>query len=218
MTAIKFCGLTRVQDAQLAERAGARYLGVILAGGPRLIDIERAKQLLGVRRSGIERGAVFGDHSIDEVLRIAEFLDLDLLQLHGDPTIEFVTALRARSDRAIWPVVRVEGTVLAPHAHELAHAAGTVVLDAKVVGQLGGTGVALDWHGLQKAVADFRDALPDVRIVLAGGLRAHNVAHALALLHPDVVDVSSGVESAPGVKDHQAITQFAAAVHAAKGI
>ena len=216
MTAIKFCGLTRVDDARNVERAGARYLGVILASGPRLIDTSRANVVLGARRAGIERGAVFGDQPLDEVLRIAALLDLDLLQLHGDPTAEFVGELRARTDRAIWPVLRVDGTTLPTRARALAEAAGTIVLDTKVIGQLGGTGVTLDWVGLRDAVHALRAAVPSARIVLAGGLRAHNVAEAIALLRPDVVDVSSGVESAPGVKDAQAITQFVAAVKAAK--
>lgn len=216
MTAIKFCGLTRVEDARHAEHAGASYLGVILASGPRRIDVTRARDVLGARRSGIERGAVFGSQSLEETVRIAELLDLDVVQLHGDPSPEFVHALRTKTSRSIWPVVRVDGTVLASHTLELVDAAGTIVLDAKVIGHLGGTGVTLDWAGLREDVANLRVSASDVRVVLAGGLRSHNVADAIALLHPDVVDVSSGVELAPGVKDPQAITRFVAAVNAAK--
>jgi phosphoribosylanthranilate isomerase len=117
----------------------------------------------------------------------------------------------------VWPVVRIAGTTLPADATALATAAGALVLDAKVIGQLGGTGVTLDWKGLAVAVAALRRDVPQVQLILAGGLRPANVADAIALLHPDVVDVSSGVESSVGVKDPEAMVQFVQAVDAAKG-
>ena len=116
----------------------------------------------------------------------------------------------------MWPVLRVDGIVLPSNAPALAEAAGALVLDAKVLGQLGGTGTALDWAGLVDAVKQLRAAVPGLELVLAGGLRAANVAQAIALLEPDVVDVSSGVETAPGVKDPVAVEAFVSAVSAAK--
>jgi phosphoribosylanthranilate isomerase len=215
-TAVKICGLTRPEDAARAEAVGAQYLGVILAGGPRRLDRSRAAAVLGPRRPGIQRVAVFGDQSIDELLRMSDALDLDILQLHGDPSADLLRALQARTPRALWPVLRVEGTTLPLNATDVARTTGAVVLDAKVVGQLGGTGVSLDWRGLTGAVASLRRAVPGLQLVLAGGLRDDNVARAMALLEPDVVDVSSGVEDAPGVKDPAAIARFVSAVSAAK--
>jgi phosphoribosylanthranilate isomerase len=215
-TAVKICGLTRPEDAARAETAGAAYLGVILAGGPRLLDLTTASVVLGAPRPAVRRVAVFGDRPIDELVSMSDALDLDILQLHGDPSVELLCALRTRTPRALWPVLRVEGTTLPPQAVAVARTTGAVVLDAKVVGQLGGTGVALDWSGLAGAVASLRRAVPHLQLVLAGGLRADNVAHAMALLEPDVVDVSSGVEYAPGVKDPAAIARFVSAVSAAK--
>lgn len=215
-TAVKICGLTRPEDAARAEAAGAEYLGVILAGGPRLLDLATASVVLGAPRPTVRRVAVFGDRPIDELVSMSDALDLDILQLHGDPSVELLGALQRRTPRALWPVLRVEGTTLPPQAVAVARATGAVVLDAKVVGQLGGTGVALDWSGLSGAVASLRRAVPQLQLVLAGGLRADNVAHAMALLEPDVVDVSSGVEYAPGVKDPAAIARFVSAVSAAK--
>ena len=90
------------------------------------------------------------------------------------------------------------------------------MIDAKVVGQLGGTGTTLDWAGLAGAVRELRAAVPNFELVLAGGLRAPNVAQAMALLEPDVVDVSSGVEMAPGVKDPVKVVEFVTAVSAAQ--
>ena len=216
MTDVKICGLTRMKDADVAERAGARYLGVILASGPRLLDIDGARDVLGARRHNVRRVAVFGDQSVAELLSISESLDLDVLQLHGNPSVGQIRQLRTATARDLWPVVRVDGTALPSEATGLALAAGALVLDAKVVGQLGGTGVALDWEGLAQAVAALRLAVPTCRLVLAGGLRTSNVHNAIALLDPDVVDVSSGVETSPGVKDPLAIKQFVAAVAVAQ--
>ncbi len=213
MTAIKFCGLTRAQDAHLAESCGAQYLGVILAGGPRLVSVTQAKAILGDRREGVARVAVFGDEPVDRLLETADALDLDVLQLHGDPTPAFIEHLRARSVRALWPVLRVDGGTLSESAVGLAEAAGALVLDAKVVGQLGGTGVSLDWAALADAVRRLRVAVPSFRLVLAGGLRPENVGRAIELMQPDVVDVSSGVESAPGIKDPITVARFVSAVH-----
>lgn len=216
-TLIKFCGLTRAADAAVAERAGASYLGVILASGPRLLSPQQAGEVLGSPRASVQRVAVFGNQSTSEILDVAAELRLDVVQLHGDPTVAQIDALRRVTHATIWPVLRVQGTSLPAEAEALAHAANALVLDAKVVGQLGGTGVALDWAGLRRAVETLRERVPSVRLVVAGGLRADNVHHAIALLEPDVVDVSSGVEFAPGVKDPTAIEQFVSAVSTAKG-
>ena len=218
MTSAKICGLTRAADAIAAMDAGADYIGVILASGPRLLDAARALKVLGVRRPDVRRVAVFGTQSADEVIALVTELDLDVAQLHSACTAADVMVIQRTTNRAVWPVLRVRDTVLPDAAPELAAAAGWVVLDAQVAGQLGGTGVALDWSGLGSAVSALRKAVPGVQIVLAGGLHPRNVNEAIRLLAPDVVDVSSGVETAPGVKDPEAVGQFVTAAHAATGI
>ncbi len=215
---VKICGLTRESDAAQAERVGAAYLGVIMAGGPRLLSIEQARAVLGPRRHSVQRVVVFGDQSVDEVVVSIETLDLDVAQLHGGCTAGVIETLQRQTGRIVWPVLRVAGITLPDDAVDLAAAAGTVVLDAHVIGQLGGTGVALDWSGLGDAVGALRQSVPEVRVILAGGLRPSNVEAAIRLLSPDVVDVSSGVESAPGVKDPVLVEQFVAAAHAAAGM
>jgi len=217
-TRVKICGLTRVSDAHFAVASGADYVGVILAGGPRLVNVSQAAELLGARRAGVQRVAVFGAQSTDVVIRIARELDLDVVQLHGDVSAGDVGRIRAETVCTVWPVLRIDGTDLPSESVALARAANWLVLDAKVVGQLGGTGVALDWSGLGASVTALRRDVPNVSIVLAGGLRPSNVAEAMRLLTPDVVDVSSGVESAPGVKDPEAVIQFVSAVRAATEI
>lgn len=214
---IKICGLTRVEDVAVACAEGAAYIGVILAGGPRVLTVDAAARVLGPSRPHIQRVAVFGAQSDEAILAAADGLDLDVVQLHGDPSVEQLRRLRERTHRILWPVVRVAGAALPDDTTALAQVAGVVVLDAKTTGQLGGTGVRLDWQGLRDSVRALRLAVPDVCVVLAGGLRSENVREAVALLQPDIVDVSSGVESAPGVKDAQAIQQFVSAVLTAQG-
>jgi len=223
---VKICGLTREQDAAHAEASGASYLGVILAGGPRLLTLPQARAVLGPRRAGIQRVAVFGEQSVEEILGIAESLDLDVMQLHGHPAgthgaanagkalADTVHRLRERSGRTVWPVLRVAGQELPLHTSMVARASGVLVLDAHVVGQLGGTGVALDWSGLRDGLLSLRTSAVSLQLVLAGGLRPENVSTAIRLLSPQVVDVSSGVEVAPGVKDPERVQQF---VKAARG-
>lgn len=213
--AVKICGLTQQIDAAHAEESGATYLGVILAGGPRLVSPERARAILGPRRHDIRRVAVFGSQAAGEIVTQAADIDLDIVQLHGAADVDTIRFIQRESAREVWPVVRVAGTSLPPETELLAHEAGTLVLDAFVVGQLGGTGVALDWSGLVDSLGSLRAQLPSLRIVLAGGLRPSNVSEAIRLLSPSVVDVSSGVESAPGVKDPALIQQFVRAAQAA---
>ena len=223
---VKICGLTRVGDADHAEAQGASYLGAILAGGPRLLTLDAARLVLGPRRQSVQRVAVFGDQSAQEIVSIAERLDLDVLQLHGtaakaeteaDPEerARMVERLREETGRLVWPVIRVAGQTLPEGTVALAQVADALVLDAHVVGQLGGTGVALDWSGLRDAIAGLRQQVPSLTLVLAGGLRPENVATAIRLLAPQVVDVSSGVEAAPGVKDPERVQQFVTAAQTA---
>lgn len=212
--AVKFCGLTRADDAAEAGRLGASYVGAIFAGGPRLIDASRAARVFGAARAAAALGGrpipkavgVMGAQDPETIARIADEATLDVVQLHADPTPDDVAAVRRLTRAAVWPVVRVEGTTLPPHVGALAAVADAVVLDAKVAGQLGGTGVALDWEALADQIAAVRASTP---IVLAGGLTPDNVRRAIDALAPDVVDVSSGVESAPGIKDHSLMHAFA---------
>lgn len=208
MPLVKICGLTRPDDAAHAERSGAAYLGAILAGGPRLLSPAQARQVLGPRRRGVQRVAVFGDQPAAEVIVTARALDLDVVQLHGTRTAAEAAHIGTASGCVVWPVVRVAGTTLPVEAAALGAVHRTLVLDAHVVGQLGGTGVALDWAGLAASVRDLRTAVPDLTVILAGGLRPENVGEAMTLLSPAVLDVSSGVESAPGVKDPAQVQLF----------
>lgn len=206
---IKFCGMTRQADALEAATLGAGYVGAIFASGPRRIDAARAAQCFRALPRDVRRVGVFGAQSPDEIAATAHTAGLDIAQLHGDPDASAVDRVRQRTGLLVWAVVRIEGTQLPPHVAELLACANAVVLDAKVAGALGGTGRPLRWTALADALAPMRGGAP---IVLAGGLTPDNVGRAIAALGPEVVDVSSGVERAPGIKDHARMRAFADAV------
>jgi phosphoribosylanthranilate isomerase len=212
---VKFCGLTRAEDAAVACELAARYAGVIFAGGRRLITAERAREVFEpLRGTDIGRVGVFGSQGVDEVARIAHAARVDVVQLHVGGAPDEVRRLRTLFGGGIWVVLRVPaGAGLPVSAREVAVEADALLLDAAVPGQLGGTGVTLDWEALATDVRQLRDG--GSRVVLAGGLRAENVAEAIRRVRPDVVDVSSGVESAPGIKDHDRMRAFADATRAA---
>lgn len=175
MPLVKICGLTRLEDAAHAAQTGAAFLGAILAGGPRLLSPDRARHVLGPRRHTVRRVAVFGDQSAQEVVVLARELELDVVQLHGTRTADEAEYIGKAAGCVVWPVVRVAGTELPAEAEALAAVNHTLVLDAHVVGQLGGTGVALDWLGLADSVRRLRSTVPDLTLILAGGLRPENV-------------------------------------------
>ena len=149
---------------------------------------------------------VFGAASALEVAENATRAGADIVQLHGDPAAATVAEVRSRWGGQVWAVVRVNKAALPANTAALFDAADAVVLDARVDGQLGGTGVTLAWDSLAPRLRPLRGRR--ARLVLAGGLSPDNVARAIATIHPDVVDVSSGVESAVGVKDHARLRAF----------
>jgi len=207
---IKFCGMTRVEDVDAAVALGARYVGVIFAGGPRTLTVERARGVLRNVPTTVGRVGVFGPETEpDTVAEVARAAKLDVVQLHGDPDVAAVAAMRESFDGRVWAALRVRGAIVLERAAELFRAADAVVIDAYSPDALGGSGIALPWDALSEAVTTIRRP---GRLVLAGGLRPETVATAVRSLAPEVVDVSSGVEARPGVKDHAKLRAFRDAV------
>ena len=207
--AIKFCGLTRPQDAEQAVTLGASYLGVIFAGGPRQLDARRAREVLApASGTSLTSVGVFGRQAPDDIARTAEQAGVMIIQLHGDPTAEDVLGVRRLAGAAVWGVIRIAGSELPPGHAELFMAADGVVVDSRVVGSLGGSGATFDWIG---AGDEIRAAAGDRTLILAGGLTPENVQEGIRALRPDVVDVSSGVEARIGEKDHARMAAFALA-------
>jgi phosphoribosylanthranilate isomerase len=213
---IKFCGLTRAADAAFGASLGARFLGVIFAESPRQVTSDKAREVfasLSQLPASPRRVGVFSATTLAQIAANAKLAQLDVIQLHGDPTAADVRSLRGAFGGEIWAARRISGDQLPDDIEVLAAAADRVLLDTRAAngGPLGGTGQRFDWG----PVADRLKQRAVPRLVLAGGLTPDNVAVAIELFGPTVVDVSSGVESAPGVKDHNRMREFAQAVRAA---
>ena len=205
---VKFCGMTRPQDAALASEIGASYIGVVFADGPRRVTPTQARTILDAAGGKAKRVGVFGTNAPDEIARFSEEARLDVVQLHADPTTADVRAIRTKFNGEVWAAIRIAGAHIPSAAEALFDAADAVVLDARSEHRLGGTGKALPWVELEVDLARDRGG---AAVVLAGGLNPGNVATAIRTLAPDVVDVSSGVESSPGVKDPWLMREFYAA-------
>jgi phosphoribosylanthranilate isomerase len=201
--------MTRADDVAFAAELGAGYVGVIFAESPRRIGPAAAREVLSAGGKSVKRVGVFGTNAPDEIARTSDQAGLDVVQLHADPTGADVIAVREVFEGEIWAVVRVEGGRLSDDAGHLLEEADAIVLDARSQHLLGGTGQALPWNDVAADLARVRGSYS---VVLAGGLTADNVGTAIRTLAPDVVDVCSGVESKPGVKDHRLMASFAAAV------
>ena len=206
-TEVKICGLTRPVDAEFADAAGAEYLGVIFAGGPRERTPMQARDTLAGRRA--RKVGVFAAQAPGAIATLVEMVGLHVVQLHADSSAARVQQVRAATGAEIWAVIRTADGTLPADVEELCEAADALLIDALAPGYLGGSGTTLRWDILGESL-DALDYHP--RIVLAGGLTAENVGEAIDYVAPSVVDVSSGVESSPGIKDHAHIRAFIAAV------
>jgi phosphoribosylanthranilate isomerase len=200
---IKICGLTTPETLDAAIAARAEYFGLMfVAKSPRHVSVEAAAQLARRAEGRIQRVGVFLDGG-DAGIAAAVSVGLDVLQLHGSEPPEYVAQLKARHGLPVWKVLSVAGRADLDRAAAYAGAADLVLLDARTPkGALpGGLGLAFDWSLL----AGWKPPLP---WGLAGGLSPANVVEAVRLTGAPLVDCSSGVESAPGVKDVDLIAAF----------
>ena len=198
----KVCGLTRASDAARAVRLGASYLGVVFAESPRQVGLPAVRDVVAAS-DGVPVLGVFVDAPVDELLRIRDRVGLAGAQLHGDYDVKVRERL-LREEMLVWSVVRVADERDLERVAEAAAGASVVLVEPQVAGAHGGTGAALPLD----LAALARERLSDARMALAGGLRPDTVQRAIALVRPDIVDVSSGVESAPGVKDADLLARF----------
>ena len=202
----KICGLTRPEDAATAARAGASYLGVVFAGGPRRVTPALAAEISAAGR-GVPVLGVYGEQSVEEILALSREAGLAGAQLHGRYRREDAARLRA-AGLVVWRVVRIAGPAALDTLRDSATDADAVLVEPLVAHAAGGSGVSLDL-----AVArDARARLDGATMVLAGGLTPETVGPAVGLVRPEVVDVSSGVERLPGIKDPDKIARFLEAV------
>jgi phosphoribosylanthranilate isomerase len=203
---VKICGLTRPEDAVRAAAGGASYLGVVLASGPRRVSFERAAEVVAASR-GVPVLGVVGRQSVEEILTLVPTIGLAGVQLHGPYTADEAARLTG-AGLIIWRVLRIARPSDLELLPEVSRHAETVLIEPRVAHAEGGAGVPLDLT----LAAEARQRLAGRHLALAGGLTPETVARAVALVRPDVVDVSSGVESLPGIKDHDKIARFLEAV------
>jgi phosphoribosylanthranilate isomerase len=203
---VKICGLTRPEDAATAAAAGAAYLGVVFAGGPRQVSAALASEI-SAASAGVPVFGVYGEQSVEEIVELSRAARLAGAQLHGPYPRRAAASLRAAGLR-VWRVVRIAAPDDLDSLADSARDADAVLVEPRVAHAAGGTGVSLDLAVAREA----RQRLAGQTMVLAGGLTPETVAAAVALVRPEVVDVSSGVERLPGIKDPDKIARFLEAV------
>jgi len=192
MISVKICGITRPEDAALAVELGARMIGLLFwPQSPRVVDRRRAREIVSGLPAGVDAVGVFVNQ-IEEAVEIAHDVGLRAIQLHGDERPDSYRALVTNAISVIKAVaVRDESAVR--RALDVPEGA-EVLLDAHDAVKRGGTGRTIDWS-VASAIARQRP------VILSGGLNADNVIDAIEAVHPAAIDVSSGVESSPGIKD-----------------
>jgi phosphoribosylanthranilate isomerase len=194
---VKICGITSPEQALMAQDAGADLLGlVIYPKSSRYVDVQRAvqiRQVIGPKTQCVVLLVNADETSVHEVI---EQVKPDLLQFHGDESPEFCQQFNFPFIRAIRmrEGLDIDAEVSAYHAE------GGFLFDAWSEDQYGGTGHQFDWSRLPTST--------DYPLILAGGLNSDNVAEAVRLVRPDMVDVSGGVESCPGIKDRGKVAAF----------
>ncbi len=203
-TRIKICGITRVEDALAAAAAGADAIGLVFfANSPRAVNAQTASAICAALPAYVTAVGLFVDAEASVVNDVLDTVPLDLLQFHGAESPEYCSqflrpyckALRMRDDLDVIAVA------------QQFKAARSLLLDTYRAGVAGGTGETFAWQRVPQSLCN--------KIILAGGLSPENVGDAIAQVRPYAVDVSGGVESAPGIKDAKKIEAFIAAVRRA---
>jgi phosphoribosylanthranilate isomerase len=200
---VKICGITGRDDALHATACGADALGfVFYAGSPRCVTAETVAKISAELPPFVSRVGLFVNEAPERIRAVAETCGLDVLQLHGDEAPQ----------ACLLPPYRVVKGVRPQRGDDLAglpdYPVAALLVDAAVPGQFGGTGQRADWPVAAQLAARHR-------VILAGGLTPENVAEAVRQVRPYAVDVSSGVESAPGKKDPEKVARF---IRNAKGL
>lgn len=195
MVKVKICGLTRLEDARLAETLGAAALGFIFAAESRRFIPDGNRQWIRDFRAEVPKTGVFTTQSAEEILRIVSFCKLDRIQLHSRLSFQ---------DPGLFPVpvwqVLSPDDILSGNI-PLHPAIDGYLADTSVNGKTGGTGIPFDWT----RIPDFSLPKP---LIVAGGLTPENLPDLLKIVHPAWIDVSSGVEKSPGIKDPEKLDRL----------
>lgn len=209
MISVKICGITDRPALEAAAHYGARFVGfVFYPPSPRSLPLDQAAQLARSVPAKIGKVGVFVDPRDDELAAILERVPLDMIQLHGDESVARIETLRARTGRKIVKAIRVARAEDIAAARPFAAVVDWILYDAKIsagqgLGLPGGNAIAVDWTLLSGRAIAGREGW-----LLSGGLSAENLRDAVKITGALAVDVSSGVESAPGRKDPAAVRAF----------
>ena len=201
MIEVKICGITNIEDALAAASAGADALGFVFhPASPRYVTPGRVREIIGSLPAAVCTVGVFVNLAAAEVLQIAELCGLDFIQLHGGETQDYCRRFpRERLIKALSFRSEEEFAAMADYPVR------AILVDAHDPVRFGGTGKTCDWNLARKAAARHP-------LILAGGLGTKNILAALEAVHPLAVDISSGVEAAPGKKDHEKIRSIIASI------
>jgi phosphoribosylanthranilate isomerase len=206
---VKVCGITNLQDAELAVSLGAWAVGMIFyEGSPRQCSLEQAQMIGATLRRRTHLCGVFVNASLDEIVATSQQVGLDMLQLHGDEGPSFCAEAARRTGTRVIKAAQVSdaGDVRdLERFHVDFHLLDARARDPRLAATRGGTGETFDWRLLAARHSK-------VRLILSGGLNAQNVAEAIARSHPYAVDTASGTEAAPGHKDPERLRAFFQAV------
>jgi phosphoribosylanthranilate isomerase len=203
---IKICGLMRGEDAASATAIGASYLGVVFAGGPRTVTQGQAREVVDAS-AGVPVLGVFAEHPVQAILQISSLVGLSGAQLHGPYSQSEAERLRA-AGLQVWRVVRIATPSDLDALVSAVPESDAVLVEPRIPTAAGGAGVPLELAVAREA----RGRLGGHPMALAGGLTPDSVAEAVSFVQPEIVDVSSGVEIRPGVKDHTKMLRFVEAV------
>jgi len=197
VTEIKICGITNLDDALAAAEAGVDALGFIFySRSPRCVSPRQAREIISALPPGVATVGVFVNDDPERIEEIAGFCGLNLIQLHGDETPDYCrrfpasTVIKAFSPRSAADLKRAAD-----------YPVRAILVDAFAPGLYGGTGKTSNWE-LARAIGE------RCPLILSGGLNSGNIREAIAAVSPDAVDINSGVESAPGRKDHDKINEI----------
>lgn len=198
MVEIKVCGIRRKEDIDYVNVLKPDYMGFIFAESKRQITKETAKHLKDRLDKNIKTVGIFVNEDIDNLIKITDFVDLDIVQLHGDEDFNYIESLRKRIDKDIWKAIRVKNKDSLSEIQKLD--VDGILLDTYSKEAYGGLGETFDWN-----IA--KNLKLDKKIILAGGISVENLEQGIIKLNPDIIDVSSGVET-DGFKDFDKMKNF----------
>jgi phosphoribosylanthranilate isomerase len=194
---VKICGITNLADAMAASEAGADYLGFIFyQKSPRSVTPVIAQNIISKLQTKAKKVGVFVNTPVDKINEIVDLCGLDIIQLHGEETVEMAKQL---GYERIWKAFHI--TSEDDIAQAATYPVAAILVDTATATLRGGTGKTCDWQLAAKAAANFTT-------ILAGGINHSNVLEAIGIVKPFAIDVASGVEASPGLKDHDKIRKL----------